>query len=564
MELRKDGRRVRIQEQPLRILGALIQQPKILVTRGELRQLLWPLDVYIDFDFRINKAVNKLREALNDSHLRPRYVETVPRRGYRFVGDLDEASQTVGFPQLAQRPRLIVLPFSSCSGNPEQEHFLEGLLEELIACLGHRHLNGLGIIALTTARKYKADGRGVDEIRRELAVDYVLESCVRKADNRVRIFARLVRTQDQTYIWTQEYDNSVENVLAIQSEVADDIAKCLASRIASRPVSGVRNAPIHTEALDAYLRGRHLFEVRTLRAVQQAIACFERAIAREPSFALAYAALADCYLACASWSYSMPTEAFELMRAAALRAVELNDTLAEAHTMLAMASLHFDWDWEQSEREFQKALSLNPNYAPAHQYYAFSLMPLGRTEEALAEIDRARELDPLEMMIQAHKGWLLRCARRTGEAIEMLEEAVQNEPQSLPAHLYLGIAYSAARVPEGAIAELETSAALSGRTSAILLNLGIAYAIAGRSEQARGIIAELHHIREIGSIAPFYWEALIHAVIGKPDDALDCLERSADLRENWAIWLNVEPLLDPLRSEPRFQRLLQRIGLWSS
>jgi TolB-like protein/DNA-binding winged helix-turn-helix (wHTH) protein len=424
-ELRKSGIKVRLQEQPFQILSLLLERPGQVVTRDEIQQKLWPDGTFVDFEHSLNAAVKRLREALEDSADNPQFVETVPRRGYRFIYPVEGhaarsrrwvwALALAALPALltlllalnvgglrdrlwpradspAKRIMLAVLPCDNLSGDPEQEYFSDGMTDEMIAQLGRLQPARLGVIARTSAMHYKGTDKHVDEIGRELGVEYILECSVRREGDRVRITAQLIQVSDQTHLWAASYERELAGIFAIQSEVSRQIARSL--EVELLPAERARPSgagTINPEAYEAYLKGRYFWNKRTEEGIKKSLDYFQQAVARDPDYALAYSGLADAYLVGIFVGYLPSQDNHPKGLAAALRAVELDDTLAEAHASLANFEIG---NWLVEEKELKRAIELNPNYAPARIWYAMHLSARGRHEEALAEGKKALELDP--------------------------------------------------------------------------------------------------------------------------------------------------------------------------
>jgi TolB-like protein/DNA-binding winged helix-turn-helix (wHTH) protein len=453
-ELRKGGVRVKLQERPFRLLVALVAKPGHLVTREELRQSLWPEGTFVDFDHNISSSINKLRSALNDSPTHPRYIETVGRRGYRFLADVKPVGPngaavepapelkaiaaapsgtrwrvwrpwlaavgiatvlTVAFTgyrqwthsrtssQQATRTMLAVLPFENLTGDPGQEYFGDGLTEEMIAQLGRMDPQHLGVIARTSIMHYKHSQASLEQIAHELSVQYVLEGSIRRDSEKVRIAAQLIQVKDQTHLWAREYDRELKDVLPVQGEIAREIADEIQGSLGHHlPAVSTQQSSLSPPALEAYnlyLKGLYFWNKRTVTGFQEAIGYFQQATEKDRNFARAYAGLADAYALIAGYSGVPQVEYAPKARAAALRALEIDPNLPEAHTALALIVENYDWDWQTAEKEYRRAIELDPNYATAHHWYAEYLMWQGRFSEALVESERARQLDPLSLII---------------------------------------------------------------------------------------------------------------------------------------------------------------------
>ncbi len=602
-ELYKDGHRIKLQEQPFQVLALLLERPGDLVTREELRQKLWPTDTFVDFDTGLNSAIKRLRDALNDSPERPRYIETLPRRGYRFVAPLNGAPpvQTGATPPiapalLARLPRpavwmaagiaaavlvtagyfarerfrpgaqpppgrvmLAVLPFDNLSGDANQEYFSDGLTEEMITELGRLQPERLAVIARTSAMQYKKKGGDVRRIASELGVDYVLEGSVRREGERVRISAQLIAARDQTHLWAESYDRDRAGILGLQREVALVIARQIELKLT--PQQQKRLAPgraINPEAHDAYLKGRYFFN-RGPDTLPKAAEYFKEAISKDPDFAPAYAGLADAY----AWNLGQmllpPREWHGKAKAAAVKAVELDPTLAEAHASLAYVQENYAWDWDGALQEYQRAIALNPNSAAAHAAYAQHLAFRGRVQEAEAEIKRAEELDPLSLFIKTQVGWIYLWTGQLDRAMEQWQKVVELDPNFPLAHYNLGMGYELKGKYPDAIAAYRKAVAFADHTFYLGM-LGHAYARAGQEAEARNILARMKE-RTKREYVSAYITAMVHVPLGEKEQALSGLEKAYHDRDPWMWNLKVEPFWwEPLRDEPRFQALLRRLN----
>ena len=554
-ELRKHGLRIRLPEQAFQVLALLLERPGVVVTRGELRDRLWPGRTYVDFEHGLNKAVNRLRDALGDRAANPRFVGTVARRGYRLL--VPVLGEPAVSPPAAPRIRLAVLPFENVGADPEQEFFADGLTEEMISELGRLSPGRLGIIARTSAMQYKHSSKRIDEIGKELGVEYILEGSVRRMESRSRITTQLVHVRDQTQLWSQSYDRELADILQVQREVAQRVADSLAFELL--PESHTRGRSVIPEAYEAYLRGRYFWNRGTEAAAWKAIEWFEKALERDPLYALAYSGIADCRGRLVWFSASPPREGGAKAKLAATRALELDPDLSEAHASMALVRFWYDWDWPAAEREFRRATELRPNYADAHNWYAAYLNAMGRFTEAAAEHKLAAELDPLSLTIAMNGADEYYFTRRFDPAIRHFEQLLQREPHFFPAHYNLGRAYARKGDYPAALAAFETAARLSGNLQAIAA-LAYAYARAGQPAEARKILAEMEEAAGTRYLAAPQF-ALVHLGFEEPERALDRLEQGFEERSYFMIYLRADPFYDDLRSAPRFVRLLERLGL---
>jgi TolB-like protein/DNA-binding winged helix-turn-helix (wHTH) protein/Tfp pilus assembly protein PilF len=617
-ELRRQGLKIRLQDQPFRLLVLLLERAGDVVTREEVREKLWPADTYVDFDHSLNTAVRKLREALRDSADAPRYVETLARRGYRFTAPVavvaprgttevahsanaDEASVLPYSPQrlstFARRlltfaivvaigaaalvadwvvPRqgpttqsgrrltLAVLPFDNLTGDADQEYLSDGLTEEMITQLGRLEPDRLRVLARSSTWKYKRADRDIGQLRRELGADYVLEGSLRRAGERVRVTAQLVQVHDQSQVWAETYERDLRDVLIVQSEVAEAVARTIAVTLTPDAHARLARArPIHPEAYQDYLRGRFFWYRRTEAALKQALGYFQKAIAADPGYAPAYSGLADSYSSLGASSIIgglPPRQAMPEAKAAALKALQIDGTLAEAHASLAMVHLLYDWDLAACEKEFRRALELDPNYNAAHHWYSHCLLPLGRKEESLAESKRALELEPLNLVVDIHLGWHYLYARQYDQAIEQFQRTLELDPAFPQTQRYAAWAYLQKGMHLEAIAALRAARKSLGRNPQIEGELGYALAVAGRRDEALATLEGLSHLSATRYVSP-YSVALIHAGLGDRDQALAWLDKAYAERSDYMPYLRLEPMLDGLRSDHRFTALVGRVGL---
>ena len=606
-ELYKEGKRIKLQEQPCHVLALLVEHRGDLVTREELRKTLWPNDTFVDFDHGVNLAINKLRDALGDSVEKPRFIETLTRRGYRFIApvstpktlrDSEPQARVTSFPAGLAGPgsstwwrvllsallalsflvvlvffvtyrrgrsaennihSLAVLPLENLSGDPNQEYFVDGMTDELTTHLAK--IKSLRVISRTSAMQYKNVRKPLADIARALHVDSVVEGSVVRSGDKLRITVQLVDARTDRHIWAEDYNRDLRDVVAVQGDVARRIAEEI--RITLTPEQRAEltsRHQINPEAYEAYLRGRYFWNRRTEEGMKKAIEYFEQSMDKDPNSPLAYDGLADCWLSLGWYGYLPPKETFPQAKAAAMKAMELDASLAEAHTSLAFASMNYDWDWSAAEREFQKAIELNPNYANAHHWYADYLSAVGRHQEAITESKRALELDPVSPIINAWLGWRYFFARQYDLAIEQYLKTLEMDPTFVPAHLVLGQGYEQKSMPEKAIDELQEAVSLSGGSSLYVSSLAHAYATAGRRAEAERLLRQMNE-RARHNYVPSFHIAIIHAGLGQRDQALVWLEKGYQERSAWMVWLKVDPRFDVLRSDPRFQDLLRRVGL---
>ncbi len=604
-ELRKQGRRVKLQEQPFQLLAILLERPGEVITREELHKRLWPADTFVDFDHGLNIAVNKLRQALGDSADEPRFIETLPRRGYRFLAIIEEPAvpaplleESPADPRPARRSKwpaiiaalalaalvfggirvkgwwgrrsaspaarpiesLAVLPLENLSGDPQQEYFADGMTDELITCLAQ--ISTVRVISRTSVMRYKGARKLLlPEIGRELGVDAVVEGSVARSGNRVRVRAQLIRASTDQHLWAESFEREMQDVLLLQSEVASAIARQIQVKLAmQQPVRLGGAGLIQPAAYEAYLKGRLAWNKRSEAGIQEGIDYFQQAISIEPSYAAAYSGLADSYTTLGYLSYLSPTESFPRAKTAATKALALDAALAEPHASLAYGELYFDWDWAEAEKEFKKAIALNPSYATAHHWHSVYLTAMGRPEEAMAAIRRAQQLDPLSIIIPTDIGFQLYYTRRYDEAIQQLKSILQVNPAFPLAHLWLGRAYQQKGAYQEAISEFNQAEKVLRDWAPVVAAVGYVQGKAGLRADALKTSEQLKRLSGKKYVTA-YGIALVYAGLGDKNRAFAWLSKAVEERTHWLVWLKLDPRWDDLRSDPRFEQLVRRVGL---
>ena len=617
-ELRKHGLRIRIQEQPFQVLALLLEHPGDVVTREELQKKLWPADTFVDFDHGLNKAISKIREALSDSAESPRFVETVARRGYRFLAEVKvvetapvPTSELAAVPHpvaeasdrgdLAAKPAmprnslfslawrasafvlvllvvslsawklhfwnhsslvirsLAVLPLESLSNDASQDYFADGMTDELISDLGQ--ISALRVISRTSVMVYKRARKPLPQIARELNVDAVVEGTVLRSGDRVRITAQLIDASSDKHLWSQSYEGELRDTLALQSQVASAIADQIRINVNPQEQAALKNVRVvNPQAYESFLKGRYFWNKRTADSLKVALAFFNQATEEDPRYAQAYSGLADTYSLLGDWQYAVmtPKEALPKAKAAAIKALDLDGTLGEAHNSLAFCMDGFDWDFDSAGKEFQRAIELNPSYATAHHWFAWHLSLLGRYDEAIAEMRKAENLDPLSLIINADLAELLVLAHSYDESIRQSRKTIEMDPNFALAHNQLAQAYLQTHMPVEAVAELQKAVQLSGGSPTAVANLARAYVASGKRSEAVKLLNDLkNRSTPVSSHASEI--AVIYAALGDTDQAMNWLEKGYAERFNPGVLLR--PGFDPLRSDPRFQDLVRRIGL---
>jgi TolB-like protein/DNA-binding winged helix-turn-helix (wHTH) protein/Flp pilus assembly protein TadD len=645
-ELRKRGRKIRLQDQPFRVLAILLERPGEVVTRDELHQRLWPADTFVDFNHGLNNAINRLREALSDSAETPLLIETLPRRGYRFIAPVrvrcefprfaeaqpqqGPSSRVLSEPliesvvtnNVAPSPQsaspaemeghasvgerksnrdairtflgwrrtalltvlvagiatgllmyqahrqnnaalpetvsLIVLPFQNLSGNSEQEYFVDGMTDELITELAK--IRSLRVISRTSAMRYKGAVKPLATIARDLPVDAVVEGTVLRSGDRLRITAQLIRVVPEQHLWAESYERDLRDVLALQRDVARAIVHEIQIKLSVREQARLANPQpaVNTEAHELYLKGLYFWNQRTEIGLKKSVEYFQKAVEKDSGYALAYAGLANSYNLLGGFSVLPSAQAFPKAEAAATAALALDSELAEAHTSLGYARLKFDWNWAAAEKELKLGVELRPNDATAHAYYGLYFRTMGRAQEAIAEMRRARELDPLSLDNNAQFGVTYRDGRYYDQAVEQCRKALELDPNFEMAHWCLGLAYVGKGMYEEAVPELRTAVATGG-CPCKLAALGYTYAITGDRVRAQGILRDLKIKAEQGYQLS-YLIAEVYAGLRDYEQAFDWLNKAYNQRDCQLTWLNRDPFMESLRSDPRYADLMHRVG----
>ena len=628
-ELRRQGVQIKLQGKPLQLLAVFVQHPGELVTRDELRRTLWGDQTFVDFERSLNIAITKLRAALGDSADNPRFVETLPRRGYRFIAPLTVGTEQQTIPASSgtgemqaqssqakpeappamseagpgaaeQRPvrrpsrrralmigalsvpavaaavfagiwvaeqrgtggpprveSLAVLPLENLSGDADQEFLADAVTDALITELGK--IDAVRVVSRTSIVRYKGVRKALPDIGRELRVDAVVEGSVVRSGNRIRITAQLVHAASDRHLWAQAFERDMHDVLALYTDVSEAIAKEIHAKI-DRSATGVRTRAVDPEAWELYSRGRYFWARVSADNLEKAREYFQQAIDKQADFAMAYAGLADAYLLLAYNRVLSPLEAIPRARAAALKALELDDSLADAHTSLAGIACTFDADWSAAERGYRRAFEVNPNHATAHQWWGMTLAGLGRHAEAAAEIRRALEIDPVSLRVGKAAGTILYLARRYAEAIEQYKKTLELDPNYAPALIELGRVYTVLGQKTQALPELERAAQVSNRSSSSLAALGYAYGVFGSRDRALNILSELRGRSTHAYVSPEDY-AIVYLGLRDDDRVFQELSRAADQRLSSLYTLKTAPEFDPIRTDPRFADLLRRVHL---
>ena len=613
-QLRRSGRILKVERIPVEVLLFLVQQRGEVVSREQIAEKVWGKGVHLDTDNSINGAIRKIRQVLKDDSEAPRFIQTVTGKGYRFIapvvvpdpkpeaaaaapGTLMPEQPAVWFRGgrvrglgisiiatafvllagwgvyarwfefqtrplgLGGRTMLAVLPFENLTGDAGQEYFSDGMTEEMITQLGGSDPEHMGVIARTSVMHYKHSQEPLSQIARELGVQYVLEGSVRRDPDTVRITAQLIRMGDQTHLWARDFDRDPKDLLMVQSEIATEISGEIRTALGDhKPIAPIVQpalSPQGYEAYNLYLKGLYFWNKRTGEGFQEAISYFQQATAKDPSYARAYAGLADVYALMGGYSGALTAQSMSQARAAALRALQLDDNLPEAHAALALIVQNHDYDWQTAEKEFKRAIELNPNYATGHQWFAEHLAWRGRFEEALRESERARQLDPLSLIIASDNAAILLYARQYDRAIAQFNAVREMDP-NFPRGLLIYAAY----LHKGMFAEAQTVVEnkFAANSPWQLANLAYIYGRTGKRAPAERELRELLDINGRQPVDPMVI-VLAYIGMGDNDQAIAWLEKGYAAHSNGLTSIKVDPLYDPLRGDPRFQDLLRRVGL---
>jgi DNA-binding winged helix-turn-helix (wHTH) protein/tetratricopeptide (TPR) repeat protein len=578
--LLRDGQPITLSPKLFDTLLALVEHNGHIVEKNDLMEKLWP-DSFVE-ESNLVSNVSLLRKALGDNAGGTAYIQTIPRRGYRFVAEVNERladdvdllvhrrtrariithdeDEARALPEFSAALRsLAILPFMTIGVPPEEEYLGLGLTDALITQFG----NTSQIVVRPTSAVRPFIGMSQDSVTigRALRVNGVLEGSVQRAGERVRVTVRLVNVNDELTLWAEKFDTRFTDIFQVQDAIADQVARALMLKLSGEEHARlVKHYTENVEAYRLYLMGRYEWVSFSPQGITNSIDYYNRAIAIDPEYALAYAGLADSYMQQAHNGSVTPVDGYQEAKRAAEKAIELDNSLAEAHCSRAVIAYFFDWDWDATESAIQRVLALNPNFADAHQMYSNLWMTRGRPDEALAEIAVALELNPLSPLHHATKVQELYFSGRYDEALAEARRALEASPHFFLGHAMLGRIYEQLGMYQEAVAEFQKGVNVFGREPQMLAGLGRAYAMAGERDAAMAVLSEMEEIARHRYV-PAYWIAMVHAGLGDHDQALSWLERAYDERYFYLVWLNVTPHFKSLHSNPRFAELMRRVGL---
>jgi TolB-like protein/DNA-binding winged helix-turn-helix (wHTH) protein/Flp pilus assembly protein TadD len=618
--LRRGGATIPLTPKAFDVLLLLVQSAGRIVTKDEMMKAVWA-DSFVE-ESNLPRTIFMVRKALDETTDR-RYILAVQGQGYRFVVPVTEAAidrtklETPGkhtvpsgnvidvaepraqlHPQRARDGRLFVitlvpvavvvlvvsaiwhwrsphssvsptgkimlavLPFENFTGDSSQDYFSDGLTEEMISQLGNLDPDNLGVIARTSVMHYKHSQESIPQIGKDLAVQYLIEGSVRRDSERVRIAAQLIQVKDQSHLWARQYDRDLGHLLELQAEIAREVANEIAFSLSGRrPIEVARQEPgtQSHEAYDLYLKGRYFWNKRTREGFRQAADYFQQAIDKDPNYGRAYAGLADTFGLMSTWYAGPQNELMPKARAAALRALELDEHLAEAHASLALIKENYDYDWPGSEKEFRRAIELNPQYATAHQWYAESLSWQGRFDEAFAESERARQLDPLSLIIASDHAEILYYSRQYDSSLKQCRSVLELDPNFTRARdLMLGSLVQLGRYDEAIY--LVNHPPESDKDPWSWAKKAVVYGRSGQTEEARRALAKVEQFAGPHPGGDLIW-LIAYSGTGQKERVLELLQKAYSEHSSAVLQIKVEPMYDPFRSDPRFEDLLRRLGL---
>ncbi len=572
-----EGKHVPLKQKAVETLTLLLRESPRVVEKDRFMQAVWP-DAFVE-EGSLTVNISELRKALGGNSADKRYIETVPRRGYRFVAEVESVGLSDERPEAESDARaritfreepiadgetirtLAVLPFVNVNSDPALDYLSDGVTESIINSLSQ--LSPLRVLARSTVFRFKSLEVDPQQIGRELRVRALLLGRVIQLDDKLVVSTELVDTTDGAQLWGAQYNRTLSDLLFLQEEISSEVVERLRLHLTGEERRrATRRYTDNIEAYHAYLKGRYYWNKRTEEELKKGIQHFRQAIEIDPTYALAYTGLSDCYIVLANLALLPPHDSFPKARAAAMKALEIDDALAEAHCSLATVRWVYEWDRREAEREYKRALELNPNYPTAHHWYSFSLAATCRMKEAVAEIERAYDVDPLSLIITTNMGTVFYWARRYDRAIEMYLKALEIDPSLWVTHWMIGLAFKQVGRLEEAVAELIKAAKFSEGNPLPSAALGHAYALAGMKDKARKVLLDLKRLARQRYV-PSYAIGKVYAGLGDEDSAFEHLEKAGDERDFWLGLIKIDPELEHIHSESRFADLIRRVGLAS-
>ena len=566
-QLYRRGNRISLRDKSFQALALLLEHPGRVVTRETLRRQLWPDEVFVDFDNNLNSAIARLREALGDSADHPRFIETLPKRGYRFLAEVSEPHQVPGTARMPSA-RLVVLPFLNLIGDPANECFCDSLTDELITELASLAPERLAVIARTTAMYYKGTVKKVADIGRELGVDYTVEGGVRREQDRLVINMQVIQVRDQMHIFARKYSAGQGDVFKLMSRAASDVTRSIGvspqldeDRVAVVAGKDHRKRPVDLAAYGDYIQARHFLGKASADGFAKARKLLESALARDPEFALAHDALAEMYWLLGYFGFVPPREAFSAGIMHALRALELNNTSAETHALLGQCHKMLEYDWPEVKREMALALRLDPTSPIVRSRYAWCwLMPQGRLEEAIAEVEASLELDPLSLTLRTMLAILLVLGRQPARTLDAARQVLEIDPSAHWAYVSIGSACRDLGDMEEAVRAHRRALETSGGSAPMIGWLGLTLGLSGNAAEARSLLERLHTMAAQRYVPPTSY-AWIHLGLGETDSAFEWLNRAVEACDQYMMPIKSYPFFDPIRDDSRFQTLLREMNL---
>jgi TolB-like protein/Tfp pilus assembly protein PilF len=558
-QLRCGGVLSRLQPQPAKVLSLLACNPGVLITRAQLRQHIWGDETFVDFEQALNFCIRQIREVLGDDAKSPRFIETLPRRGYRFLATAEMVAQSPT--PAAAVLRIGVMPFGNPGSEEQDDYFSEGLTGEMMSMLSRLARGRLRVIARETMQRSRTEGMDLGRLRRELCLDYLLEGTIRRSPDRIRIAVELIDVKDETLVWAEAFERRPTDLFSIQSEVARRVVRSLALELLPGSVRQVSKSLIGSPAHEAYLMGRHFFHKLTADNLLASIRYFEQAIAADPNYAIAYAGLADCYAQMGSIRIALmsPTEASLKAKSMAVRALELDDGLPEAHNALALVKCWYEMDWAGADAEFRLALALDPDNVTHAPWYSIYLVVVDERDRALAEIYRAREIDPLSPIINAYVGATHLFVGQPELAIRHLQETIPLDPSYYRPHMFLGQTLMALGRRAEALAAFRQAQTLAPRNLELIGFIGAVQAQMGDHPAARATLGQLIEAAS-EQFDPSLFAAMVYAALGEIAKAFESIEHAIERRFS-PIYLLRILAFDALYNQPRYLATLRRIGL---